>query len=284
MRVKVKAAAVAVLAILLTLLWLEPWLWSGTAYRLPVLMYHHFDTTSDLDTIVTEERFREQMAALKKAGYTTVTLQQVLDYVDNGTRLPKKSVLITMDDGYDSNVTIAAPILEEFGFCATVFVIGVDEGRQFNIHSGNPIYPTRFAYEDAIPWLEKGVLELQDHTFDMHQLAADGFSGRDGILPLEGEDLSAYRAALREDLSLFRQRREEHGIATPLVAMAYPYGFFSEESESVLREAGLRVTFTTMERGNLLRVGEPGDLWNMGRYNVTDHCTGKELVQKLFLF
>lgn len=281
MRLRRKAAGVAALIILLALLWGEPWLWSGKAYRLPVLMYHHFDTTSDFDTIVTVERFREQMTALKDAGYTTVTLQQVLDFVDHGTKLPEKSVLITMDDGYDSNVTIAAPILEELGLCATVFVIGVDEGREINIHSGNPIYPTRFAYEDAIPWMEKGVLELQDHTFDMHQLAIDGFSGRDGLLPLEGETLSAYHAALREDLSLFRQRREEHGITTPLVAMAYPFGFFTEESESVLREAGLRMTFTTRERSNLLRVGEEGDLWNMGRYNVTDHCTGKELVRRL---
>lgn len=281
MKLRVKAASVAMLIILLALLWLEPWLWSGKAYRLPVLMYHHFDATSDLDTIVTEERFREQMTALKEAGYTTVTLQQVLDYVEQGTKLPKKSILITMDDGYDSNVTIAAPILEELGFCATVFVIGVDEGREINIHSGNPIYPTRFAYEAAIPWLEKGVLELQDHTFDMHQLAVEGFSGRDGILPLESEDLVAYQAALREDLALFRQRREEHGIMTPLVAMAYPFGFFSEESETVLREAGLRVTFTTVERSNLLRVGEEGDLWNMGRFNVTDNCTGEELVWRL---
>ncbi len=281
MGLKVKAALAAALTIVLLLLIVEPWMWAGDAYRLPVLMYHHFDSSSELDTIVTEERFREQMTALKKAGYTTVTLQQVLDFVDNGTRLPKKSVLITMDDGYTSNVTIAAPILEELGMCATVFVIGVDEGRTFNIHSGNPIYPTRFAYEDALPWLEKGVLEFQSHTFDMHQLASEGFSGRNGILPMEGEGLSAYLGALSEDAALFRQRRDEHGLTTALVALAYPYGFFSEESEPVLREAGIRLTFTTTERANYLRVGDDACLWSMGRYNVTDHCSGRELVRRL---
>ena len=281
MRLRQKAAGVAALIILLALLWVEPWLQHGSAYRLPVLMYHHFDSAAEISTIVTEERFREQMTALKGAGYTTVTLQQVLDFVDQGTKLPKKSVLITMDDGYDSNVTIAAPILEEMGFCATVFVIGSDAGTVFDIHSGNPHYPTRFSYEEAIPWVEKGVLDLQSHTFDMHQLASDGFSGRDGILPLPGESMTDYYAALHEDMVSFRSDCEEHGYTAPIIALAYPFGYYSEQSETALWDEGIRMTFTTMARSNLLRVGDESCLWNMGRYNVTDHCTGKELVSRL---
>ena len=70
---------------------------SGKA--LPVLMYHHFAAAASEETVVSADRFREQMAALRSAGYTAVTLQQILDYVDDGTPLPEKPFLITMDDG-----------------------------------------------------------------------------------------------------------------------------------------------------------------------------------------
>lgn len=283
MKTWAKSIAAAALAILLILLRTEPWLQRGSAYRLPVLMYHHFDSAAEIGTIVTEERFREQMTALKGAGYTTVTLQQVLDFVERGEPLPARSVLITMDDGYASNVTVAAPILEEMGFCATVFVIGSDAGREFDIHSGNPHYPPRFSYEEAIPWVEKGVLDLQSHTFDMHQLASDGFSGRDGILPLPGESMTDYYAALHEDMVSFRSDCEEHGYTAPIIALAYPFGYYSEQSETALWDEGIRMTFTTTARSNLLRVGDESCLWNMGRYNVTDHWTGRELVNRLNL-
>ena len=71
---------------------------------LPVLMYHHFDEdTQGSKMIVSPERFSEQMQALADAGYTAVTPEQIVDYVDNGTPLPEKPVWISMDDGYESN-------------------------------------------------------------------------------------------------------------------------------------------------------------------------------------
>lgn len=250
-------------------------------YKLTVLMYHHFDENVVADTMVSEQRFREQMTALKNAGYTTVTLQQVLDFVDRGVPLPEKSVLITMDDGYTSNLTIAAPILEELGMCATIFPIGIYAGEQISPNSGNPLYPARFSYEDAKVWVDKGVLDLQSHTYNMHQQAQDGFSGRDGILPLEGEFDSEYWAALLDDAKAFAQKRARHEISTPLFALAYPYGFFTAGADEPLQKAGIRVTFTVLEHSNILRVGDESCLWNMGRLNVTDRDTGEVLLRRL---
>lgn len=248
--------------------------------RLPVLMYHHFDQSSAEDTVVSVRRFREQMTALKEAGFTAVTLGQILDYVDRGTPLPKRAVLITMDDGYTSNLELAAPILEELGLCATVFVIGVNEGQEVYAHSGEPLTPPRFSYEEAAPWVEKGVLDLQCHSYDMHQLKSYGFSGRDGMLPLEGEDGAAYAESLRADLAAFLARREGR-VDTDLTALAYPFGFYEKRTDQLLAEYGIRLTFTVEERNNRLVIGDPGCLLGLGRYNVTDRISGKELVQKL---
>lgn len=254
---------------------------SGQHCELPVLLYHHFDENPAADTVVSPQRFRQQMTALKEAGYTTVTLGQIIAYVDLGTPLPDKPVLITIDDGYTSNLTLAAPILEELGMCATVFVIGIYEGEGISPISGNPMFPPRFSYEEALPWVEKGVLELQSHTYNMHQLASDGFSGRSGLLRMGGEDMAHYAAALQQDAGAFMKRREEHGIETPLVALAYPYGYFMPDSREILRQLGFRCTFTVAEHTNRLCVGDGDSLWDLGRYNVTERDSGEGLVRRL---
>lgn len=250
-------------------------------YVLPVLLYHHFAENVTADTVVSPARFREQMTALKEAGYTAVTLRQVVDYVENGQALPEKAVLITMDDGYTSNLTVAAPILEELGMCATVFVIGIYEGETISPNTGNPLYPARFAFEDAAVWVEKGVLDLQCHSYNMHQLATDGLSGRDGMLPLPGESAGTYHTALRMDVRAFIEKTTEHFPDAEVFALAYPYGYFTDELRDTLYQMGICATFTVVEEGNVLRVGQPECLWNLGRLNVTERDSGAALVRRL---
>ena len=181
----------ALLALLTVMVLLLADIWyvarGGGCCRLPVLMYHHFAQESPYGTIVSFDKFREQMTALRDAGYQAVTIPQIIDYVENETPLPEKPVLITMDDGYTSNLVNAAPVLEELGLRATVFVIGVNEGEEIYIHNGEPLSPPRFSYEEAAPWVEKGVIDVQSHTFDMHQVASYGYSCRDGMLAMDGE-------------------------------------------------------------------------------------------------
>ena len=248
--------------------------------RLPVLMYHHFADEAKEGTVVTPVRFREQMNALKEAGYQAVTIPQVIDYVENGAPLPARPILITMDDGYGSNLDTAAPILEETGMCATVFAIGINEGEEYYPHSGEPMWQERFAFEKAAPWVEKGIIDVQSHTFDMHQLASYGYSGRDGVLRLEGESDEDYRQALLSDTEAFRQRRGNR-VGTELLALAYPFGYYDMEADKIMREAGYQLTVTIDERINRLRSGDEECLRMLGRFNVTDHISGEALVDRL---
>lgn len=282
-----KPAALIALSLAVACLWLDICYgtFTGVRCRLPVLMYHHFveENKEDLDsTIVSRERFREQLAALREAGYQAVHLAQVIDFVENGAPLPDKPVLITMDDGYTSNLEIAAPILEEMGMCATVFVIGINEGEEVYAHDGQPFWQPRFAYEEAAPWVEKGVIEIQSHTYDMHQLASYGFSGREGVLQMEGEADEAYVLALREDLRLTRERREGQ-VSTDLVALAYPFGYWSERADQVLQTEGILMTFTIDEYCNTLYTGDWNTLRKMGRFNVTNNTSGRALADRLDL-
>lgn len=108
-------------------------------------------------------------------------------------------MLITFDDGYTSNLELAAPILERHGLNAVIFVIGINAGQSVYAHSGQPLDPPRFALKDVRPYLESGVLEVESHTFDLHQRADYGYSGREGVLPLAGEPEDAYRQVLAGD-------------------------------------------------------------------------------------
>ena len=243
-------------------------------------MYHHFDETSKDGTVVTPDRFREQMTALREAGYQAVTVPQVIGYVREGTPLPEKPVLITMDDGYGSNLTVAAPILEETGMRATIFTIGINEGEEYYAHSGEPMWQHRFAFEEAAPWVEKGIIDVQSHTFDMHQLESYGYSGRDGVRRMRGESAEDYRRALLDDAAAFRERRGDR-VATELLALAYPFGYYDMEADKIMREAGYQLTVTIDERINRLRAGDEECLRMLGRFNVTDHISGEALVDRL---
>lgn len=252
----------------------------GAEPLLPVLMYHHFEDVSKEGTVVSAERFREQIKALYDAGFHAVKIPQVIDYVQNGTPLPEKPVLITMDDGYTSNLTIAAPVLEEYGMCATVFVIGINEGEEAYVHSGEPFWQERFAYEEALPWVEKGVIDLQSHTYDMHQLESYGFSGRDGVLRMDGESEEEYRQALLDDTEAFRKRREGR-VPGELYALAYPFGYYDLDADAIMEEAGYQLTVTIDDRPNRLRIHDMSCLRMMGRINVTDRISGEDLAYRL---
>ena len=245
----------------------------GGGQPLPILMYHHFADESKSGTVVTPGRFREQMTALRDAGYQAVTIPQVIGFVREGAPLPEKPVLITMDDGYGSNLTVAAPILEETGMRATIFVIGINEGEEYYAHSGEPMWQHRFAFEEAAPWVEKGIIDVQSHTFDMHQLESYGYSGRDGVRRMHGESSEDYRRALLDDAEAFRQRREGRA-ATELLALAYPFGYYDLEADE-------KLTVTIDERINRLRAGDESCLRMMGRFNVTDSTSGEDLVDRL---
>lgn len=281
-RIDWKLPAIVLLALFLIFEMVDAYrlAYGGEGRALPILMYHHFDETSRDGTVVTPARFREQMTALRDAGYEAVTIPQMIAFVREGASLPEKPVLITMDDGYGSNLAIAAPILEETGMRATVFAIGINEGEEYYAHSGEPMWQHRFAFEEAAPWVEKGIIDVQSHTYDMHQLESYGYSGRDGVLRMRDESAEDYRRALLDDAAAFRERRGDR-VATELLALAYPFGYYDLEADEVMKEAGYQVTITIDERINRLRKGDESCLRMMGRFNVTDDVSGEKLADRL---
>ncbi len=245
---------------------------------IPVLMYHHFIKSGPVnDMIVTEAVFDMQMKSLKENGYTAITPDELIAYANDKSPLPDKPILITMDDGYTSNLDIAAPIMEKYGMKATIFVIGLNEGQKFYPHSGEILSPPRFAYEDAVPWIEKGVITIQSHTFDMHQRESYGFSGRDGVLMLKNEPELKYRAELQKDLEASRQSLLD-GLGVEMKAIAFPFGLTNSIANGEVKKAGVKLTFVTEHGISTAVAGNPNSIYCMKRITVTDAFTGEDLI------
>src|SRR3989304_7212122 len=100
----------------------------GPCVRLPVLMYHHVEDKASAEEKnqtalnVETDVFKAQMQYLKDEGYTVASMNELISFFDNGVAPPPKSVILTFDDGYDDFSRSAAPILNEMGFKATIFI------------------------------------------------------------------------------------------------------------------------------------------------------------------
>ncbi len=92
----------------------------------PVLMYHTVgipDPAWQWRYLTCHyRRFEEQMRWLRRTGFVSVTLGDLHDHIFGGKRLPRKSFVLTFDDGYADNWVFACPIMKKYGFRGTVFV------------------------------------------------------------------------------------------------------------------------------------------------------------------
>jgi peptidoglycan/xylan/chitin deacetylase (PgdA/CDA1 family) len=113
--------------------------WDKTVRRIrvPILMYHYVSNlppdadATRVNLTVAPAMFRSQMQYLKDNGYHTISLYQLYDALMKGAPLPKKPIVLTFDDGYIDMYSNVFPMLKEFGFTGTFFIITapVDENN-----------------------------------------------------------------------------------------------------------------------------------------------------------
>lgn len=248
--------------------------------QLPILMFHNVSETVSSDYDVTAKQFAAILSAIRDAGYHTVSFSQVVDYVEKGTALPEKPLVITFDDGYEDNLTVAAPILQKFGMCATVNVIGVSVGKTTYKDTGQPITP-HFSLEQAAPWVKAGVIEIGSHSYDLHQTPElDGEDCRQGIYRMKGESEGDYIRMFREDF-LKSSSGIEAALGRKVATYAYPYGYHTDLSEVLLSEMGVQVTLTVDAGTNVIVKGLPQSLRALKRYTVDAETSAEQVLDYL---
>lgn len=244
----------------------------------PILTYHE-TYPEQAEYGITTALFEEHMAALYEAGAHAVSFNDLRAYVEKGTPLPEKPFVVTFDDGYTCNLQEAAPILEKYGFQGTIFSIGVSVGKDTYKKTGHPMNP-HFGAEEARPWIEKGVISVQSHGNNIHQVEGlDDDPIRPGILQMEGEDEAEYIRFLRDDAKTMKSVLLSMGEY--MKVLAYPHGKYSQLADIILAEEGIDITVTTDVRVNTLVKGLPQSLMRLGRFSMERDVTAAQLLEKL---
>lgn len=195
---------------------------------IPVLTYHRFGDNCDSPLCMPARVFERQMRYLKDNGYHTVTPDELLAFLRYRTPLPKKSVWITMDDGYRSTYRVAYPILKKYGFTATMFIYTEFVG----------------ASRLAVTWSQ------------LKEMKAGGFTI--GSHTITHSDLTKARADESTEKFIERVRRElgeskkiiDKKLGQDTIVLAYPFGYYDQRAINLAREAGYRLAASVRRGGN----------------------------------
>ena len=249
--------------------------------QVPILMYHHLSVDVTNSEMVSPEQFEAQIRALSEAGYTGVSFDELQAYVLRGEPLPEKPVVITFDDGYRSNYTLAYPILQKYGMKATIFAIGVSFGTDHYKDTDYAITP-HFGAAEAAEMTASGLISIQSHTYDMHQWPPyeTGSAVRENILQLSSESEEAYVQALTEDFTRSRALLED-ATGRPVDVLAYPAGQYSTLTQVTLQSLGVHVTLSTNPGVNTVVKGLPQTLYAMLRFGITEDVSPEALLNMI---
>lgn len=194
----------------------------------PVLAYHDFSETKQNMMTVRKQDFELQMEFLKNNGYSVITLDNLFDFLDYKNQIPRKSVVITIDDGWRGVYEIAYPILKKYGFPATLFVYT-------DLITGN---------KHTLSWaqiaeMSKGGLDIQCHskTHRNFNEMMENESLQEVVSDIEKET--------RESARIIKSK-----INKDVKYFAYPYGESNNLAIAFLMKNGYRGAFTVKRKSN----------------------------------
>lgn len=218
--------------------------------RIAVLTYHDFvngNPTNDMQISI--DNFEKEMKYLKEHNYKTLEMKDIECYLKNECKLPKKSVLITIDDGWINTYKLAIPILEKYNFKATVFYIGANDSNE-NFMSLEDIKDIKENHKN---------ITIASHTFNLHQENAYTLS----------------KETLDNDF-----KKMAHIIDTNY--FAYPYGLKSETYKEVLKENNYSLAFTFGPKKEHRKLSRKDDRYELPRLNFSTNIPMWKFILRLF--
>ena len=205
-----------------------------------VLLYHRLEGNAGGIYSITPELFEEHLQKLKDNGIEVISMADFLAWRRGEKSIPKKSALITLDDGYVSAYDVARPILKKFGYPWTYFVY-----TKFVGTGGKSV-----SWEQLQALREEGV-EIGSHTVSHVDL-------RDA----KGKTPEAYDQWLKDEIIGSKQIIERH-TGGKCVVFAYPVGGFNTRARDLVKEAGYEAAFTAYGQ----RVTHGASMEKIGRYS-----------------
>lgn len=219
-------------------------LWLPGHYVVPIIMYHQVTYTDRPQTNwVSPENFEWQMAYLKDHGYNVIRLHELVEAIEEGRSLPRKTAVITFDDGYENNYTQAFKILKKYHFPAIIFV------------PSDRVNTEHYLTWEQIKEMIAAGIDIGSHT------------RTEAYLP---------------DLMVERQRNEiqaskdilEQNLGITVEYFAYPIGGFSDGIKEIVKNAGYKAACTTNRGYDRFNK----DLYELNRIRFSDKDIRKDYL------
>ena len=195
---------------------------------IPILTYHRFAENCSSPLCMPKKTFERQMQYLKENGYRVITAEDLVAFLEYRRGLPQKSVLISMDDGYRSVYDIAYPILNKYGFKATLFIytsfVGVSKM--------------------AITWDQLKEMQANGFTIGSHTIYHSDLTN-----PKEGESEQEQIARIKEELNGSKKIIDQK-LDQNTYFLAYPFGYYDQRSIQMAKAAGYKLAMSVKRGGN----------------------------------
>ncbi len=189
---------------------------SAVAQEVVCFVYHRFGDDRYPSTNITIDDFRRQLEFFRTEGITVITLSEALARLRAGG-VVGPTVVITVDDGYDSFLTGALPLLVEYGVPATLFV-----------NSGSIGGHEMLSWQDLRDLQGQGI-EIGNHS-GSHAFFVD--------LPNDSR-----HEVFREDVES-AQRRFLAQLGQEPGLFSYPFGEYDAGMKAVVEELGFAAAVT----------------------------------------
>lgn len=158
------------------------------------------------------------MSFLNESGYKAITLNELVSYITENKSFPSKTVTLTFDDGFQNFYTTAFPILSEYNFKATVFLVTDFCGKN-NEWAGNP---PNLPSSKVLSWEE--IKELNNYGIE--------FGSHTRTHP----DLTKISSTQLEDEIFASKSAIEDSLGSKVATFAYPFGKFNSSVKKMVEQ------------------------------------------------
>jgi peptidoglycan/xylan/chitin deacetylase (PgdA/CDA1 family) len=252
---------------------------TGSNRVLPILMYHHVSSSPGLVTI-SPHTFRRQMEWLVQSGWKTLNTRELEDFF-SGKEQPRKSVVVTFDDGYLDTWVHVQPVMEKLGLNGLFFIttgwIGdgparFDRQECHNHETCKQLISSGEKDRVLLRWSEieamtlSGTFEFHNHTHTHRRWDKELPPGR--AREAFAEDISQAQEILRRRLG----RKSRH--------LCWPQGYYNPEYIAIGKNMGLDFFYTTERRLNHQR----DDTSRLGRISTKEREGVEWLKWRLRLY
>ena len=220
---------------------------SGRASAVPpILAYHKIERRLELGvTRISPRRFARQMHRLARAGWTSLSLDEIARCATGERALGEKELAITFDDAYRGLRDHAFPVIADLGFVATCFVITDYAGKlnRWDVAYGGRRF-AHLAWRDMRRWQGRGI-EFASHTATHPRLT---WLETDAV----AREMTESRRALARALDVVPW------------AVSYPFGAAGSRERRIARDAGYTAGFDLAARwgGDVMAIPRrPVYLW-----------------------